>query len=346
MKTGNPDFHFTRTDLTIIQQEYHMKKLFQKTLIAAALALPVLASATDTITFDMNGGGAGQLFSVDVLDWLPGNALSVGGNPVGGLQVGNTTQLLYQANLGSAVLGQTAVATAGLNGAQSFTAVAGVNEVVLTAGPNATFGFNDTAVRDASNFFYIYANQVGSNLSGLGFASAGGTLVMSGYISNVISSNFTATLDVNGNPVIAPRLDNFGTDNYPAIDTLVGSGSSDIDVVIDFANQAYFPGLAVGGVFSFAFFNSSQVTPFSQADPSACFSSDGVAGGAACSVAHNLGTINGVRVAGDTASHNFQFQADANMSFAQDVPEPGSLALVGLALGVVGFVGRRNNKKA
>lgn len=318
-----------------------MKKIFKKTLIASALALPALVyAAAIPITFDMNGAAAGQSYSVDLLDWTPGNALAVGGNPgTGPIQPGTQTQLLYQANLGLVSLGGVTQAAAGLGGAQTFTAVAGFNEVVLsnTTGLNPTFGFADAPVRDSSNFFYIYANQFGNNLSGLGFAANGGTLVMSGYISSVLSSNFTAT------GAVAPRLDNFGGDDYPAIDTLIGSGASDINVTIDFANQAYFPGLAAGGSFAFSFFNASQVLPFNQVDPSACFSSDGVAGGAACDLAHNLGAINGVTDPGTT--HNFQFQADGNQSFTA-IPEPGSLALVGLALGVVGFVGRRSSKKA
>lgn len=39
------------------------------------------------------------------------------------------------------------------------------------------------------------------------------------------------------------------------------------------------------------------------------------------------------------------FQADANQTFSATVPEPASLALVGLALGGVGFVARRRSSK-
>lgn len=312
-----------------------MKNILRKTLIAAALALPLAASA-DAISFDMDGAGGNDALTVDLLDWTVGNALAINGNPSGGLVAGTEIQLLYQANLGSVSLdGGPILAAAGLGGAQNFTVVAGFQEVVLATSTttNINFGLiNPVLAPTAANYFYIYADTFGSNLDGTGFVGADAP-VMEGFISQVLSSNY-ATGGETG------LFDGFNADNYGGLLSLIGSGSSDINVTITDYNTDYFDGLSVNSVLRLALTNTSTVTPFAQADPSRLFSSDGLTDG---DTASNLGTINGVT---QDTDQNFQFQADGNSSF-RTVPEPGSLALVGLALGAVGFVSRRRiNKKA
>ena len=65
--------------------------------------------------------------------------------------------------------------------------------------------------------------------------------------------------------------------------------------------------------------NSSLITPYDQIDPSRRFSTGLVTD----DTATNIGAVNGI------SGPNFIFQADANSSFA---PEPGALALGGIAL--------------
>ncbi|MBS0446954.1 MAG: PEP-CTERM sorting domain-containing protein [Proteobacteria bacterium] len=296
---------------------------------AVALALPLLAHATTTINFDPDGSGGLSAVQVDLLDWKPGNAIAVGG---GGLTNGQTTQLLYQANLGITSLNGVTNSTSGQGGASFLTAVAGFKETaaVGTVGSSAvaTFTLASPNVLSSTNFFYIYANTGGNDLSGKGFAT--GKLIFSGHVSSMNSSNFSA------NTTGAQALDQFGTNNYAGQQSLVGSGASDITVTIDFADQSYFPGLQAGAL-SFSFFNASQVTPFKQADPSALFSSNGLLDG---DYTHNLNTINGF--SNGNSTQDFQFQADANQSFnALVIPEPGTIALVGIALAGLGVASRR-----
>jgi len=309
-----------------------MKKFVLNAIVTAALALPALAFAEATpFTFDPTGtaGAGGDITGLGNLDQLPGNALSVGGVLA---QPGGQATVLYQANLGTAnTVGGLPAFTNGTGG-NFFTFVAGFRETftsITTGGGNTTATFSLAA--GAPNFFTMYrTSALGDNLTGLGFTS--GTAILSGVIN---SANFVSSFTQTGAAPTA--FDQFNANNYPGVSSATGGGSSSFTATVTSFDPAYFPTFAGAGNVILSFFNTSQVSPFFQTDPSARFSSNGVANG---DVVANRGAVNGV------TGPDFQFQADANTSFqVSAIPEPETYALLLGGLGLLGFVARRRRQR-
>lgn len=302
-----------------------LKKRYQFAAAAILAGLSLSASA-DLITFDPTGtaGAAGNISNVALFDWAPGSALATGVNSAAGLTVGTNFTTYFQANLGTVQAADTSALFTNGGGGAYFTAVAGFGETVLTCSAggggfctNATFGFWNGPV----NFFDIYAvGGTANNLTGAGFTGTSvlhGVVVPSGFGSNfALSSSTPQNLDQSPN----------GND-WVGTTTVSGTGSSDITVLITGVNSAYFPDLMVGGMITFSAFNTSQILPFKQVDPSRCMAN----GSADCAIAANIGTFNGAPI-GAGGGPNVIFQADANQSFTRVVPEPMTLALLGVGL--------------
>jgi PEP-CTERM motif len=312
--------------------------MFRKAAICGAIVASV-AWATPAsaafIAFDPSGGGSTAL-KIDLLDPAPGNSITIDGGLAGltSPTFDGNVEVLFQANLAIADSSLTAGADYA-NGQQGhfFTFVAGSQQLVTGTGTTSTTVFDPasaTALPSTTNYFYIYTTTVATDivspvtgpndLSGVCFTC--GTLILSGVITSS-SSSFTADATQAN-----PALDLFGTNNYPGVTTLTGTGGFNATIKVTSANALFFPDVISGQFINWSAQTKTNL-PYQQVDPSKCFSLTGLA---SC-------TYNGAGFANIGATNgefkDIMLSQDAAISFTgvpAAIPEPATLTLLGAGL--------------
>lgn len=334
-----------------------MKK--RKLIAALVLALGIPAAAQAAL-FDADGtGGVASAQNIGAFDWGPTGIFAdqanvaianfaTGGCANGGCQFDLYTHAALIGVLDSS--GAALPTPTGLNSTYEITMIAKFTEVVTgVVGNIVTFA----TVPTIAGFLQIFYDNTPDAVAVSGSGYNDGRLILSGTQIGSASSLFQITSTTSQALDQSPN-----GDQYTGQLTLPGTGSStNIPVNALAQDNTFF--LSTLAAFGVQFANISLGLPYVSVDPSDCYTgaAQAVAIGATaatsgCTTLHvnglmsaqdvpgapgirpDIGPVNGFSGSGP----DFVAQSDYN-SPLQTVPEPGSLALLGLGMGILGLLG-------
>jgi len=329
--------------------------------LATAAAFALAATTAQAGTFDPDGAGPLPAINLGTFDWGPSNFLALNGQqaitnfiatggicPAGSCSFTVLTQASLIGTLSPSGVSNTPT---GLGTTFEITMVARFTETV-TSVSLATETANFTASPGGFLEIYFDAPADAHDLTGFGFND--GRLILTATLANTPSGNFTVS-----DPTAVP-LDQHNTDDYPAN---AGLGTPDQLTVSGFGGNGNFILNVTGQDSAFfidplaalglAFSNISIDLPYISVDPADCYDAVapfagpiGATNVSTCDNNHvlawmaaqggpgqipNIGPVNGLFF---LLFPDFVAQTDFNspLLFTQRVPEPGSLALLGIGL--------------
>jgi len=349
-----------------------------KWVAALGVALGLSAGAQAGVQFDADGtGGATGPIDLGQLGWSTTSAVAVGGNTaIANFIAGTgptTFNVLTQARLVDTT-SQTSVPNTpnGLNSLYEITMTAVFQErvvAVIPTGPGTGIAVFSTT---GTGLLQIYFDSTINSdaLTGHGFND--GTLILQGTSDQAgVGGTFTVfsavpvQFDQFPGGVPGPATDNYGNGTCPTLGSsqcsTSGSGSQS-SLPVDTLTQDFDFFITQLATFGITFANISQSIPFTGVDPSDCFTQatpgtvgTSTVGPQPCALIHLdtlyagqppdpnggylpvVGLINGLFTSGP----DFVFQTRYNATVTPGVPEPGSLALLGLGLAALGAGSRR-----